>query len=171
MVINYVYLLSLFFVCLCPFVFVHWSNADTGHLRTNPRIFIFWSLSSFPHFCTFVVCLLRSTCWHQRALWETSSRSPSSSSSVTPRRTWPSSSSCCWPRSTSPAPTCTCRDPHPPSWSGWFSRGCWVCNTMSTPQSALLDWLVFCWVESSVECLRWPFEEMHKFKGCRQRTL
>lgn len=149
-VINYVYLFSLYFVCPCPFVFVHRGNADTGRLRTNLRIVTFRWLSSSHHFCTSVLRLLRSTCWHQRALWETSSRSPSSSSSVTRRRTWPSSSSCCWRRSTSPAPTYTCRDPRPPSWSGWFCRGCWVGDIMNTPRSALRDWFVFCWVVSEM---------------------
>lgn len=97
-------------------------------------------ISSFPYLsCIFVrlyvncviflCCLLRirSTCWLLKALWDALSRSPSSSSSVTRRPTWPSSSSCCWLHSTSPAPTCTCRVHRPPSWSGWFCRGCLVC--------------------------------------------
>lgn len=62
---------------------------------SSPPFCILFPLSLFPVSTPSSSLLLRSTCWLQRALWETLSRSPSSSSSVTRRPTWPSSSSCC----------------------------------------------------------------------------
>lgn len=104
-------------------------HASVKDKRSLCIFFLVYFLSLPTLLCVDTIFLpssLRSTCWLLKALWETSSRSPSSSLSATRPPTWPSSSSCCWPRSTSPAPTCTCRDPRPLSWSGWFSHGCLV---------------------------------------------
>lgn len=151
--VSFLYLLPLwsflFFSCIIlPLIYLLYV-LNPSFLTWLSLCFIFHhSPCSVTHLSPFVSSLPhnRSTCWLLKAPWDVLSRSPLSSSSVTRRPTWPSFSSCCWLRNTSPAPTCTCKAPHPPSWSGWFCHGCLVC----TPRFFTCSVWGFFWEESSV---------------------